>query len=456
MNPLLQLFLALLGPYTQQFITAMVSFAHFVLYALLFASDMPRRPRFALRLLLLPVYWIILSLLVSFFRVNWDYYAMRVFLRSLHSFAAIPVLLFLFQAPLVKLLRPWCASVAAGRFGTHFFQLIMAIAGRDSTSGVSLFAVPEPVRDYALFYAMIFGSVFILWLVFGRNRVPSTDETTDREILWLSLITVCSIGLLNSILRESANTVAAAYIVALLYSLILSVFILLLYKGILLQGAYRGEIRVVNELIREQKKQYESAKENMDLVNMKVHDLKHLLSSVEDKLTRDEITSLREAMEIYDSSIRTGNEILDVVLYEKQLLCQKEDIRLTCMADGSLLEFLPASHLYTLFHNAISNAVEAVRKLDNPEKRVISMILRKENDTAAINVTNFYRGTLTFQDGLPRTGKDEPNLHGYGMKSIRYIANLYGGTVHVNADGELFSLDIMLPLSSGQKDGDTV
>ena len=49
------------------------------------------------------------------------------------------------------------------------------------------------------------------------------------------------------------------------------------------------------------------------------------------------------------------------------------------------------------------------------------------------------------EDGLPRTRKtEEEGFHGYGMKSMKLIAEKYGGSLSVSTDGDLFMLDVYL------------
>ncbi len=40
-----------------------------------------------------------------------------------------------------------------------------------------------------------------------------------------------------------------------------------------------------------------------------------------------------------------------------------KDIVITCIADGKLLEFISSTDLYSLFGNALDNAIEAVSVL---------------------------------------------------------------------------------------------
>jgi len=50
-----------------------------------------------------------------------------------------------------------------------------------------------------------------------------------------------------------------------------------------------------------------------------------------------------------------------------------------------------------------------------------------------------------FQDGLPVTGKKDKRYHGFGVKSIRYIAEKYHGEMFMNVRDGKFILNVLLP-----------
>ena len=148
---------------------------------------------------------------------------------------------------------------------------------------------------------------------------------------------------------------------------------------------------------------------------------------------------------IYDSSVKTGNEILDVLLTEKSLICEQEGITWTCVADGRQLSFLDPIDLYTLFGHALDNAIENVRKLPQVEQRVISLTVFEKPGLSIIQLENYYKGQLQFRDGLPVTSKADREEHGFGMRSIRNLAEKYGGTISIDTENSIFLLSITLP-----------
>jgi sensor histidine kinase regulating citrate/malate metabolism len=65
------------------------------------------------------------------------------------------------------------------------------------------------------------------------------------------------------------------------------------------------------------------------------------------------------------------NDTLDIIITEKCLLCEKENITLTCIADGEKISFISVTDLYSLLGNAIDNAIEAVLQFEDQDKRSI-------------------------------------------------------------------------------------
>jgi sensor histidine kinase regulating citrate/malate metabolism len=103
-------------------------------------------------------------------------------------------------------------------------------------------------------------------------------------------------------------------------------------------------------------------------------------------------------------------------------------------------------HLYSLFNNAIGNAIEAVKKLSDPEKRVISITVERQGGDVVIEVTNFYDGRLVTPG---ETTKKDRSHHGFGTMSMKYIAESYGGSISINTEGEIYCLKISVPLPEG-------
>lgn len=211
----------------------------------------------------------------------------------------------------------------------------------------------------------------------------------------------------------------------------------------------KEELDGVKYTLMQQEKQYRITKETIDIINRKCHDLKHqirALREMRESPERDEyFNETEQAIMIYDTAVKTGNRALDIVFMEKGLFCRSHGIQLTCMADGTALDFMRMEDIYALFGNAMDNAIRAVSELKDPAKRVINVIIRGQGDLVMIQVQNYHQGHLKFRSGLPVTTQRDKDKHGFGMKSMLHTAEQYGGTLSVSDDAGIFSLQLLLP-----------
>ena len=184
-------------------------------------------------------------------------------------------------------------------------------------------------------------------------------------------------------------------------------------------------------------------KETIDVINRKCHDLRHQVAAlrvIEKAREREAvIDSLEEAVMIYDQAYKTGNEVLDTVLTEKGLVCSQNHIALSCIADGSLLEGMNAVDIYTLFGNALDNAIEASMKLPE-ERRMIDVHVHQKLGLKLIIISN-PTPEITMEEGkLPSTSKEDRQDHGFGLLSIKTIVEKYDGVFSVETRGGMFIL----------------
>ena len=214
------------------------------------------------------------------------------------------------------------------------------------------------------------------------------------------------------------------------------------------------EMEAMQSVLQNQYTQYRQSRESIELINRKYHDLKHQISALRsehDPEKRNEWLDEMEAdIKTYEAQNKTGNSVLDTVLTSKSLYCQKHGITLTCVADGTLIGFMDVMDICSVFGNALDNAIECEKKIEDKEKRLIHVSVSAQKAFVLMCFENYYEGELEFLDGLPVTTKQDSDYHGYGIKSIRYTAKKYGGTVTVQTQDSWFLLKVLFPITGGK------
>ena len=228
------------------------------------------------------------------------------------------------------------------------------------------------------------------------------------------------------------------------------VFVLFAEYELLYAKRAENERLETERLLAERERQYRLSRENIEAINIKCHDIRHQIRKLADGGSAVDgavLADIAREVNVYDSVVETGNEALDTILTEKSLTCSGEGIVLTVMADGDALDFMSPADIYALFGNALDNAIEAVRGVEDPEHRTITLSVQRTRGMVAVSVENYFAQAPRFSaDGLPITSKRDGINHGFGTRSIRAIAERYGGSMHAGVQDGVFYLNVLLSL----------
>lgn len=443
-----ELIAAFTTPYTMQSVNLMLTYTECYACIALFARRFERRDFFLVRIILTLLEGMVVCYLLAIWYTEADSLLVRVLCYSAITVSNFTALMFCWRDDIEEMLLAFCSGMAAYQFTNKLYPLLQNLRGINDRETLALLHPGDASisnLDWTLFFGFHLLSIVVLALLFTpKNRLVNNRRTT-RNVIILSIATITLVNILICISRVYEGESPMLNIVTKILYVGFSFTILTICAGIFSQSEQEEQIGVLHQLWRQDRAQFESVKANMDVINMKCHDLKHILDRIEDKLTGEEAASLREAIQFYDANIKTGNEVLDVVLCEKAMTCQKSGISFSCMADGEKLDFLTPVQTYTLFGNIIDNAVEAVKPLPL-EERVISLSCWEEKDSLVVEESNYFSGRLELDHGLPATSKGDSSRHGFGTKSIQYIAAQYGGTMDIKVVDNMFFLTVRFPL----------
>lgn len=430
-------------------------------FGVMFACKLRRRERFPLRLALSTLAVVALAFAAAAF---YNFFGTTVWGRAL-------VYIFLFAVAVAQGAAlfdesiwtvVFCGSMAyASQNLVYKVYLIQYYFGK--LAGVYDFGNDAPgtflfrLMYYAVFAVLAAGVYFImarrLYARLSYHRLNYKIFIPALVILGITVL-LCSVediffeaigmGVSDTIgysplfvLRQTGNALSAVACGTILF---------LLFRT-LEKNDLEYEVDHLRHAVRQSEQQYEISKDTIKMINIKCHDIKYKLDAALSGNSADaeKFDDLRRSIAIYDCNIQTGNKYLDVLFTEKSLYCERNGISLSCMIDGAKLEFMLPGDLYCLFGNIADNALEAVTKLSDKGKRVINIVVKARDNMVIVQAENFYDGDIALADGLPVTTKNDKNYHGFGMQSMRMIAQKYGGEMIVGTVGDVFRLTVLFP-----------
>lgn len=305
-----------------------------------------------------------------------------------------------------------------------------------------------PLWGSILIYVAVYAAVYVLVYFALCRKIEGYDfdfiHKAEGILIIFGIIMSIVVGQFGDYFRD--ETQLAMLVILSASSVLIDLFILtILFQTF--KTNREEQLKKQLEVIRlQEEKQFEYSKETIELINVKCHDLKHMLGYFEDRLSKAEIDELKSKVNVYSSSVKTGNKILDVVLAEKSLYAEKFSITVTGMADGKALGFLIGGDLYSLLGNAFDNALEACKEVENKDARFISYNIRRVGEMCLIRVENSFAGEIEMNGEYPVSKKSDDNNHGFGVRSIAFTVKKYGGAFSIDAQDGIFRLNITIPV----------
>ena len=402
-----------------------------------------KRKYYILRLALVLLASLALCIPLGILRTHYNVLPVRIFNTGIILSMIFGWLFACYREKPNELIFCFSGIVAAKNLAGYTFALLLNIFGKDDLVTMSFFDDYSVVRDWTIYWIIHCSLLFGIYLFLRKREDLQNDQMTKRAVI-LACFTYLFFSILTTFIRHfQAESFTLSVCIKILLIAVCAC-ILVFRSNLLFQSKISRELQITEQLLYQEKKHYAEMKDNIDIVNMKCHDIKHQLTNLQGKLTDAELSSLSEAIKIYDSNIRTGNEILDVILYQKQLYCEKNEITLKYLLDGKAFSFMNGSDLYALISNALDNAIEAVMKLNNKEKKIVHLSAIKQENLLSLEVSNYFDPTSPTALG---TSKKDKKHHGFGIKSMQYIANQYKGDFSTEINGDIFFLSIAFPIA---------
>ena len=307
----------------------------------------------------------------------------------------------------------------------------------------------------ALLFIAVYGLVFV-WAHY--MEVSITRGVYQLEInaheLWAAIIIAVAIFAFSNLSFILQNTPFSSEVAADIFYIrtlvdIAGIMILYVYQSRICELLAEKELRNIHAMLKAQYDKYRNYQNSFDLINMKYHDLKHQIAGLRAEMSDEErkewIDTLEQELEAYSPELQTGNSVLDTLIAGKMLNCRANNIKITCVADGNILDFMHVADICTIFGNALDNAIENVSLIGDQEKRLIHIAISPKKNFVLIQINNYCESRLNIKNGYPVTTKADKGNHGFGLKSIRYTVEKYHGTLNFDINDNWFELRILIP-----------
>ena len=349
----------------------------------------------------------------------------------------------------------WASAFIAAEFAASLEWQFYSFAQSKGFDGVWV---------QVMFLTVFYGITFVLLFRLQQHRMGEGKnlEVTGKEVIAAAVVAVGAFLISNISYVYTDTPLSGRMSAEIFYIRTLVDFagVVMLYS---LQNRWeelqmKQELDAINAILQRQYEQYRQSRENIDIINRKYHDLKHQLSIIrlepDDRKREEYLSQLESGLQSCEADMRTGNSTLDTILAGKQLYCRQHQITMTVVADGARLAFMDVMGLCSIFGNALDNAIESVEKLEDVNRRLTRVAVFVQDNFLMIRVENYFETPVKLNNGEFATTKADKLYHGYGIKSIRYTAEKYGGSVSITTEDRWFHLRVLIPICSSHQPSD--
>lgn len=385
------------------------------------------------------------------------------FFRAIATFLAVLMLAVVFQMTLwdcSAYSAIFCCSMAYMLENTSSVaeRFITIHVGRGGISAArSSVMLPEAFPHLVLYLVVTAVAYWIAYFSLVRKLEKNGLSQIDDARALIVAVCVITVNIVFDLVVKDLGAlgIPRRYNVALsLIYLMLCSFVMYAEYEIVYVKRLQTEVSTIAQLRASEAERYRISRANVEAINERVHDIRHqlfrTLSSSGTQIDRKTAAALARDIDVFDTAVRTGNDTLDTVLSEKSLRCANRGITLGCIVDGASLLFMQPADLYALFDNALDEAIAAVEELSDPDRRSISLIVKRKGDMVTIHVENYFNGRVRLgDDGLPLSCESGYTAHGRATRSMMLAVEPYDGTLMASTQGDAFCLDALIPIPEG-------
>ncbi|MBS6686476.1 sensor histidine kinase [Thomasclavelia spiroformis] len=303
---------------------------------------------------------------------------------------------------------------------------------------------------------IIFSKIILMASVVVLRKLNLKNGLTMKQYLSVLIPIAANILFIvviwSLVYKYIPNNLQINYVVLILAVLLIlsNISILTITNNIVKENQLKIENEKIREKIDIQYNYYLNLKKEQEKIAKFRHDIKNHLLCIKNSATTEESSATTEESNEYIEKINleinqnvvdfnTGNAILDAIFYEKSIICIDKKIKYKFDVDYSRCEFIDVIDTCSIFSNLLDNAIEACAKIDQGDK-VIELKGNVANEFFVIKCENTKVNDVLYLGENITTDKEDKELHGIGLKSIRESFEKYGGDINIEVLDNKFIL----------------
>lgn len=285
--------------------------------------------------------------------------------------------------------------------------------------------------------------LYSLILKFVDKTIFAMKKKEWALIITVLLISTLSFGVIQTAINETKLSEGTTTLLMICEIGLFALNIICLYITISLNKSNSAAEKLKLKTLQQNNDiQYaETVRAQYEEIRSIRHDIKqHLavvrglqLSGDNDK-AQEYISEISDDISKIEMFMDVGNDFVNAILNSKLSIAKSKGIEVLC-SSSSNIDGINEYDLCNLIGNMLDNAIEAAAKTKNA---IVEVSIVSDKHRLMIKVSNSIDKSVLNNNPTLKTSKPSPDFHGFGTRSIKSVAEKYGGNADFYEEGLTF------------------
>lgn len=283
----------------------------------------------------------------------------------------------------------------------------------------------------------------------GKNvKVSSMPKETSYALALIPLCSLISCFLLIEVAKELISAQMVVLCMCIIFVIIITNYIifLMIEKYTTVEEKQYEEEMIQREILY-RNEYYQDMERYQEQIQDIRHDMKNrltgLLAAAEQgsaELIKDRLQEVLGDIRLAEEIIYSANPVVNAILKVKSIKAKEKEIPMQVTTLLPQRVSVDIGDMGVLYGNLLDNAIEAAMAVEQ-EKRYVHVESKFQEGRLLLSIKNSKpSGTSSYQ----QTNKKDKIKHGRGIRSVRKVAEKYGGELLLKDQGEHFEAVLLL------------
>ena len=305
---------------------------------------------------------------------------------------------------------------------------------------------------FSAFLVVIFRLVIVevfCRLKAGKNvKLSSMPKETSYALALIPLCSLISCFLLIEVAKELISAQMVVLCMCIIFVIIITNYIifLMIEKYTTVEEKQHEEEMIQREILY-RNEYYQDMERDQEQIQDIRHDMKNrltgLLAAAEQgsvELIRDRLQELLGDIRLAEEIIYSANPVVNAILKIKGVKAKEKEIPMQVTTLLPQRVSVDIGDMGVLYGNLLDNAIEAAMAVEQ-EKRYVHVESKFQEGRLLLSIKN---SKPSGAGSYRQTSKKDKIKHGRGIRSVRKVAEKYGGELLLKDQGEHFEAVLLL------------